>query len=166
MTARAGEPFDTGRAVSDIESALSVPLPDSGPTTDEGEPVTGEWTSTRGRGLLLFPLWESEALTGVYGREWNAAEEAAEANLTALITELDARWGPHRRVTMGEPLLPRPAPEPFRTLLAKDCNGDLAVWGPLTVPEPRWAAVSLNQCDGDAPMILTALISDRPLTLM
>ncbi|MFI8087197.1 hypothetical protein ACIF9R_02635 [Streptomyces sp. NPDC086080] len=166
MTARAGESFDTNRAVSDIETALSVPLPDSGPTTDEGEPVTGEWTSTRGAGFLLFPLWESEALTGVYGPEWNEAEARAEANLTALVAELDTRWGPHRRVPLGGPALRRPAAEPFAALLARDCNGDLAVWGPLPGPVRRWVAVSLNQSDGDAPMILTALISDRPITLM
>ncbi|MBT3151554.1 hypothetical protein HTV45_11775 [Streptomyces sp. CHD11] len=166
MTARAGEPFDTGRAVSDIASALSAPLPDSGPTTDEGEPVTGEWTSTRGKGLLLFPLWESEALTGVYGREWTDAEERAEANLAALTAELDARWGPHRRVPLGGPTFRRPDAEPFRTLLARDCNGDLAVWEAASEPVRRWVAVSLNQSDGDAPMILIALISDRPVPPM
>lgn len=164
MTARAGEPFDRQRALSGIESALSAPLPDSGPTANEGEPVTGEWVSTRGEGFLLFPLWESETLTGVYGREWNDAETAAEANLAALVTALDARWGPHRTLTMGEPLLRRPDGEPFRTLVAKDCNGDLTLWGPLPGPAPRWVAVSLNQSDGDAPLILTALVTDRPLT--
>ncbi|KES03858.1 hypothetical protein BU52_28200 [Streptomyces toyocaensis] len=163
MTARAGEPFDTGRAVSDIEAALSVPLPDSGPAADEGEPGTGEWRSTRGEGFLLLPLWESEALTGVYGRAWNDAEARAQAHLAALVAELDRRWGPHRTVTMGPALLRRPGVEPFRTLVAKDCNGDLALWGPVPAPDGRLAAVSLNQSDGDAPLILTALVMDRPL---
>ncbi|MGP3984228.1 hypothetical protein [Streptomyces sp. KR80] len=49
MTARAGEAFETGRAVSDVEALLAEPVPAAGPTVDEGEPVTGEWTVTRGR---------------------------------------------------------------------------------------------------------------------
>ncbi|MEV5931649.1 hypothetical protein ACIQCD_21965 [Streptomyces sp. NPDC093250] len=164
MTARTGEPFDMDQAVSAVEAALSASLPGSGPTGDEGEPDTGAWTSTRGEGFLLFPLWESAALTGVYGREWNDAEATAEAHLATVVRELDHRWGPHRTVTMGPALLGRPAGEPFRTLVAKDCNGDLSVWGPVpAAPGARWAAVSLNQSDGDAPMILTALITDRPL---
>jgi hypothetical protein len=27
----------------------------------------------------------------------------------------------------------------------------------------RWVGVSLNQCDGDAPMILVAVVTDRPV---
>ncbi|MET9367015.1 hypothetical protein ABZY00_04065 [Streptomyces griseoflavus] len=161
MTARAGEPYDTRRAVSAIESALTAPLP--GPAADEGEPVTGEWAATRGEGFLLFPLWESEPLTGVYERAWTDAETAAEANLTALVTELDTRWGPHRTLPLLGPEARPPGAEPFRTLLAKDCNGDLALWGPLPGPAPRWAAVSLNHSDGDAPLTLTALVTDHPL---
>ncbi|EFE67373.1 predicted protein [Streptomyces viridosporus ATCC 14672] len=172
MTARAGEPFDTNRAASGIEAALSAPVPTAGPTADEGEPATGEWTVTRGEGFLLLPLWESEALTGVYGARWNDAEAAAEANLAALVAELDRRWGPHRTLSMRVPLhrgrTGEPLPEPFRTLAARDCYGDLAVWGPVRPggppAAPRWLALSLNQSDGDAPMIMTALISDRPLT--
>lgn len=38
--------------------------------------------------------------------------------------------------------------------------GDLAVWGPV---DGRWVAVSLDQCDGDAPMILVAVVADRPI---
>jgi len=166
VTARAGEPFDTGRVVAAVEAALSdARLPDAGPVADEGEPETGEWRATRGEGFLLFPLWESAPLTGVYGREWTDAEATAEEHLAAVVRELDRRWGPHRTVTMGPDLLrARPAAEPFRTLLAKDCNGDLALWGPVpAAPGDRWAAVSLNQSDGDAPMTLTALITDRPL---
>ncbi|BFO14946.1 hypothetical protein SHKM778_13340 [Streptomyces sp. KM77-8] len=96
----------------------------------------------------------------MYGREWNEAEERAELHLMTLAARLDARFGPHRTLVM------RPTgvvhPEPFRTLVAKDCLGDLRLWGPL--PSGRWAALSLNQSDGDAPMILTALVTDRPLT--
>ncbi len=163
MTARAGEPYDTRRAVSAVESALAAPLPGPGPTADVGEPVTGEWLSTGGEGFLLFPLWESEALTGVYDRDWTDAETEAEANLAALVTELDTRWGPHRTLPLLGPESARPAGEPLRTLLAKDCTGDLALWGPLPGPAPRWAAVSLNHSDGDAPLILTALVTDRPV---
>ncbi|MEE2060746.1 hypothetical protein [Rhodococcus artemisiae] len=163
MTARAGEVFDTDRAVSDIEAALLVSLPSSGPTTDEGEPDTGEWTSTRGKGFMLFPLWESKDLVGVYETEWTDAEEMAEGHLTALVAELTHRWGPHRTVTMGPALWNPPTEEPFRSLVANDCLGDLTVWGPVTESNARWVAVSLNQCDGDAPMILTALITDSPI---
>ncbi|WP_309063738.1 hypothetical protein [Streptomyces sp.] len=172
MTARAGAPFDVNRATTDIEAALSAPVPTTGPTVGEGEPATGEWTVTRGEGFLLLPLWESEALTGVYGPEWNDAEAAAEANLAALVAELDRRWGVHRTVSMRVPLhrgrAGEPLPEPFRTLTAKDCYGDLAVWGPVppdaAPTTPRWLALSLNQSDGDAPMIITALISAHPIT--
>ncbi|OSP44968.1 MULTISPECIES: hypothetical protein [unclassified Streptomyces] len=170
MTPPAGAPFDLPSAVSVVETALSSPLPASGPTTDEGEPLTGEWTSTRGEGFLLLPLWRSTPLTGVYGREWSEAEERAESHLAALTSHLDAHWGPHRTLNMRAPLLRRGSdervPEPFRTLSAKDCYGDLALWGPLPtrLPSPRWAALSLNQSDGDAPLILTALITDHPLT--
>lgn len=164
MTARAGEPFSASHAVSALEAALPTALPATGPVTDEGDPLTGEWTATRGEGFLLFPLWESEPLTGVYGREWNDAEATAESHLATLVSTLDARWGPHRTVSMRVPLLRRgsgaPLPEPFRTLSAKDCHGDLTVWA----RPPRWAAVSLNQSDGDAPLILTALITDHPLS--
>lgn len=172
MTARSGEPFDPERAVSAIRAHLATPVPSTGPTADEGEPATGEWAMTRGEGFLLFPLWESEALTGVYGRAWNEAEAAAEAHLAALTAELDRRWGTHRTVPPRIPLFRgrRGAhlPEPFRTLSAKDCHGDLTVWGPIPAEDPktatRWIAVSLNQSDGDAPMIITALISARPIT--
>ncbi|MFI5570692.1 hypothetical protein ACIA6T_25795 [Streptomyces sp. NPDC051740] len=166
MTPHADAPFDLPSAVSAIETALSSPLPAYGPTTDEGEPPTGEWTSTRGEGFLLFPLWRSAPLTGVYGREWNEAEARAESHLAALTSHLDAHWGPHRTLNMRAPLLRRGSderfPEPFHTLSAKDCYGDLTLWGPL--PPTRWAALSLNQSDGDAPLILTALITDHPLT--
>ncbi|MFD7703218.1 hypothetical protein [Streptomyces caelestis] len=153
MTVRAGAPFDLPSAVSALEAALSSPLPASGPTTDRGDPLTGEWASTHGEGFVLLPLWESDPLTGVYGREWNEAEARAESHLTELATSLDTRWGPHRTLTMRALLLRRGSgerfPEPFRTLSAKACYGDLKLWGPL--PSTRWAALSLNQSDGDAP---------------
>ncbi|GHH90092.1 hypothetical protein [Streptomyces capillispiralis] len=167
MTTRSGAPFDTGRAVSALRARLTTPLPPAGPAADEDDPATGEWALTRGDGFLLFPLWEGEPLTGVYGPAWNEAETAAEAHLRALTAELDRHWGPHRTVPLPVPPLrarPEGFPEPFRTLAAKDCYGDLTVWGPLPGAPERWAAVSLNQSDGDAPLLLTALISARPLT--
>ncbi|MEV4654397.1 hypothetical protein [Micromonospora sp. NPDC049301] len=167
MTSRAGETFATDRTVSDIEALLAADLPTGGATVSEGDPATGEWTVTRGEGFRFGPLWESEALTGVYGREWNEAEEAAAENLALVVRELDSRWGPHRRVSMRVPLFRDQAGEPmpamFQALCDMDCYGDLAVWGPLTVGG-RWIGVSVSQCDGDAPMILTAVVSDRPIT--
>ncbi|MGW3606912.1 hypothetical protein [Micromonospora sp. NPDC005161] len=166
MTSRAGEAFETDRAVSDIEVLLAADLPTGGATVSEGDPVTGEWTATRGEGFHISPLWESDDLVGVYGTEWNKAEEAAAENLALVVRDLDSRWGPHRRVSMRVPLFRNQAGEPmpamFQALCDVDCYGDLAVWGPLTV-SGRWIAVSVNQCDGDAPMILTAVVSDRPI---
>ncbi|MFJ9212425.1 hypothetical protein [Streptomyces sp. NPDC102264] len=171
MTARAGEVFETGRAVSDVEALLVAPVPTAGPTTDgtevEGDPATGEWTATSGAGFRIVPLWESGDLVGVYGPEWNEAEEAAEEQLARLVAELDRRWGAHRRVSMRVPLFRKQAGEPmpalFQALCDADCYGDLTVWGPLSA-DPRWIAVSVNQSDGDAPMIMTAAVSDRPIT--
>ncbi|MFI9821677.1 hypothetical protein ACIHFC_14575 [Streptomyces sp. NPDC052013] len=172
MTVLAGEPFDKAKALSALDTALCAPVPASGPTTSEGDPVTGEWAGTRGEGFLLLPLWEGAWLTGVYGEDWTAAEEEAESHLTALTTELDQRWGPHRTVSMRVPLFRHhtgaPLPEPFRTLAAMDCYGDLRVWGPVHPPRlrdtpHRWLSLSLNQSDGDAPMTLTGLITTHPI---
>ncbi|WP_051767258.1 hypothetical protein [Streptomyces sp. NRRL S-37] len=57
-------------------------------------------------------------------------------------------------------------PEPFHTLSAKDCYGDLTLWGPLppTLPSPPLGRPLPQQSDGDAPLILTVLITDHPLT--
>ncbi|MET7705949.1 hypothetical protein [Micromonospora sp. NPDC005413] len=166
MTVRAGEAFETRRAVSDIESMLAAALPTQGAPVTEGDPTTGEWTGTRGEGFRITPLWESEDLTGVYEAEWNRAEEAAEANLALVVRELDHRWGPHRQVSMRVPLFRdqagQPMPTLFQSLCDMDCYGDLTVWGP-TAAEGRWIAVSVNQCDGDAPMIMTAVVSHLPI---
>lgn len=164
MTARAGRPFDAAEVLSVIDEYLAEPLPAAGPTFDEGEPTSGEWTATFGEGFLLVPLWEGEPLTGVYGPEWNAAEDRASGHLVDLTRELDTRWGPHGTVAMHVAMFRKKAgealPEPFRTLAAKDCYGDLSVWGPVPSPaKARWVALSLNQSDGDAPMIMTALIT-------
>jgi hypothetical protein len=157
--------------VSDIEALLAEPVPAAGPTVSEGEPDTGEWTVTRGEGFLIIPLWESESLTGVYEPEWNEVEETAEGYLADLVQELYRRWGSHRKVAMHVPLFRKQADEPmpplFQALCDKDLLGDLAVWGPVAAgPDAgaRWVAVSINQCDGDAPMIMTVVVSDRPIT--
>ncbi|MEO3773340.1 hypothetical protein [Micromonospora sp. B9E7] len=167
MTARAGQAFDTGRTVSDIESLLAAELPTAGDPVSEGDPATGEWTGTRGAGFRIIPLWEGDDLTGVYGTEWNEAEEAAMANLALVVGEVDRRWGPHRTVSMHVPLFRKQAgtamPALFQSLSDMDCYGDLTVWGP-TAAEGRWVAVSVNQCDGDAPMIMTAVVSQFAIT--
>ncbi|WFE49384.1 hypothetical protein [Micromonospora sp. WMMD1155] len=167
MTARAGQAFDTGRAVSDIESLLAAELPTDGDPVSDGDPATGEWTGTRGAGFRIVPIWEGDDLTGVYGTDWTEAEDAAMANLALVEGELDRRWGSHRRVSMRVPLFRKqagtPMPALFQSLSDMDCYGDLMVWGP-TATEGRWVAVSVNQCDGDAPMIMTAVVSRFAIT--
>ncbi|WP_327043125.1 hypothetical protein OG400_16025 [Micromonospora ureilytica] len=102
----------------------------------------------------------------MYGAEWNQAEDAAEANLALVAAELDRRWGAHRKVSMRVPLFRDQAGEPmpalFQSLCDLDCYGDLTIWGP-TVTEGRWIAISVNQSDGDAPMIMTVVVSQLPI---
>lgn len=182
MTSRGGETFGIARAVSEIDELLTRPLPEAGPTAYEWLPVTQEWTLIKGRGFLTAPLWESDSFTGLYGSEWDEASEAGEGNLAALADALDHRWGPHRQVGMRVPLMRKIANEPmpllFRTLCDNDLLGDLSVWGPSAgtgtgagpgperAPEggQRWVGVSVSQCDGGAPMVLTATVTDQPLT--
>lgn len=175
MTARAGEAFELPRAVAEAEQLLAAPVPPGGPTTGQGDPATGEWTATEGAGFRVVPLWEGDPLTGVYAPEWNDAEEAADAHLAALAEELDHRWGPHTTVRLHVPLLRWQAgggksEEPlFQALFAEDLYGDLTVWGPVGAAGPggvgdRWFAVTVGHSDGDAPLVLAALVSDRPLT--
>ncbi|MFD3796929.1 hypothetical protein [Streptomyces californicus] len=173
MTSRAGEPFDLERAAAEAAGLLAAPVPADGPTTAEGDPVTGEWTATRGEGFLLVPLWEGDPLTGVYAPAWNDAEEAAEARAADLARELDRRWGPHTTVRLHGPLRrwqgDRTLVEPlFQALFGADLYGDLAVWGPVGAAGPggsgdRWFAVTVGHSDGDAPFVLAALVSDRPI---
>ncbi|MEE1770447.1 hypothetical protein PUR34_20490 [Streptomyces sp. JV185] len=147
-----------------MEALLAGPVPAEGPTVDEGEPDTGEWSATEGGGFRIVPRWESDGLVGVYEREWEEAEEAASGHLAALVGELDSRWGAHRTAGMRVPvfrdLAGEPLPPLYRALCDQDCPGDLAVWGPV---DGRWVAVSLDQCDGGAPMILVAVVADRPI---
>ncbi|GLZ58504.1 hypothetical protein [Micromonospora sp. NBRC 107095] len=166
VTAKAGQAFDTGRAVSDVESLLAAELPTDGEPVSEGDPATGEWTGTRGAGFRIIPIWEGDDLTGVYGTDWTDAEEAATAKLALVVGELDRRWGPHRRVSMHVPLFRKqagtPMPALFQSLSDMDCYGDLTVWGPIAA-DGRWVAVSVNQCDGDAPMIMIAVVSESAI---
>jgi hypothetical protein len=171
VTARAGEPFDLSKTVSEMKSLATAPVPPTGPTVDEGEPGTGEWTRTGGEGFVIVPLWESAPHTGLYAPEWNDIEESAQRQLTSLIRELDLDWGPHHRVGMRVPLFRDLASEPmpplFKALCDADCYGDLMVWGPLpveTADGPRWVGVSLNQSDGDAPTVMTGVVSHQPIT--
>ncbi|MFF8917065.1 hypothetical protein ACF08M_28050 [Streptomyces sp. NPDC015032] len=167
MSSRAGEPFTTARALADIEELLAGPVPATGPTAAEGDPETGEWTATGGEGFRVIPLWEGDPLTGVYAPEWNDAEEAAGAHLAALVGELDHRWGPHRAVPLHLPLLRRQEGAPveplFGALFDQDLPGELSVWGPVGATG-RWVGVSVGHSDGDAPLVLAALVSDRPVT--
>ncbi|WP_393063718.1 hypothetical protein [Streptomyces sp. LN549] len=177
MSARAGETFDVARAVADIEALLAAPLPAAGPTVAEGEPGTGEWTVTAGEGFRIAPLWEGYAPDEVDGTEWDDAEEAAEAQLASLVEELEGRWGAHQQVAVHVLLLrqedggdakslPRqegePVPPLFAALLDEDCYGDLAVWGPASA-RGRWVGVSVGRSDGDAPWVMAAVVSDRPI---
>lgn len=177
MSTRAGETFDLARAVADIEALLAAPLPAAGPTVAEGDPATGEWAASEGQGFRIIPLWESGALDGLRGSEWDDAEEAAEARLATLVTELEARWGPHHQVAVHVLLVLKDSGvyessvlrkdgqkvEPLLdALLAQDCYGDLAAWGPVSA-QARWVGVSVGHSDGDAPLIMTAVVSDRPI---
>lgn len=142
MTARSGETFELDRAVSDIEALLAGPVPATGPTDSQGDPVTGEWINTSGEGFRILPLWESDSLVGVYAPEWNDADEAARGHLEDLVAELDRRWGAHRKVGMRVPIFRKIADESmpplFQALCDKDCLGDLSVWGPVAAaPAPR-----------------------------
>ncbi|MEW1611052.1 MULTISPECIES: hypothetical protein [unclassified Streptomyces] len=173
MTSRAGEPFVLPRAVAEAEQLLATPVPSAGPTAGQGDPVTGEWTATEGAGFRIVPLWEGAPLTGVHAPEWNAAEDAADGHLAVLAQELDRRWGPHTTVRLHIPLQRwmtggSPVETLFQALFSADLYGDLAVWGPIGAAGPggsgdRWFAVTVGHSDGDAPLVLAALVSDRPV---
>lgn len=167
MTSRAGEEFDAERAAAEVTALLAAPVPAAGPTAAEGDPATGEWTVTVGEGFRIVPLWEGHSLTGVYAPEWNEAVEAAEGHLAVLARALDDHWVPHRPVRLHVALLRWQAGTPveplFEALFTADLYGDLVVWGPLA-PDGRWAALTVGHSDGDAPLVLAALVSDRPIT--
>ncbi|MFE1754569.1 hypothetical protein ACFW88_29170 [Streptomyces anandii] len=170
MTDLLGQPFVLAEALDGVERLLIRPLPPEATVTDDHDPVSGEWAGARGGGFAFVPLWESESLVGVYAPEWNEVEEAAEGHLRALTEELERRWGARRVVGMRVPLFRRVAQEPmppfFQALCDNDLLGDLAVWGPVPGGpdgDDRWVAVSLNQCDGDAPFLLVVAVADHPV---
>lgn len=167
MTSRAGEAFDADRAAAEVEGLLAAPVPAAGPTAAEGDPATGEWTVTVGAGFRIVPLWEGDPLTGVYAPEWDDDEEAAAVHLVSVVQALDSRWGPHRAVRLHGPLSRWQGGSPveplFEALFAEDLYGDLSVWGPVGSGD-RWIALTAGRSDGDAPVVLAALVSDRPLT--
>lgn len=166
-----GTPFEVAEAVAAVDALLGLPVPEDGPTLWEPseEPSKGEgWSGSYGAGFRLKLLWESRAYFGVPGPEWDAAQEEAEAYLSALTSMLEKRWGPHRQVSMRAFLLgevdDESLPPLFAELRAFDLYGELRVWGPVGSPHgPRWVAVSLGQCDEDAPHMMVAAVSDAPV---
>ena len=143
------DPFasDTARAVAEVDSLLAGPVPE----------VETCATAT---------LWEGPWLMGVYDEEWTAASTTAHAHLAAVTDALDRRWGAHRSVGMRVPIFRKvdgtPMPPLFQTLVDSDLLGDLSVWGPVG-DKGRYVGLSLNQCDGDAPMIVAAVVSEHPI---
>jgi hypothetical protein len=59
-------------------------------------------------------------------------------------------------------------PPLFQALCDNDSYGDLTVWGPVPVGgedgADRWVGVSVGHSDGDAPLVMVAVVSDRPIT--
>ncbi|RST05731.1 hypothetical protein E2C00_27355 [Streptomyces sp. WAC05374] len=164
---KTGNPFDVTDTVAAVDALLGAPLPANGPT--QGEPSGAEgWSGSHGAGFRLRLLWESRSYVGVPGPEWDAAQAEAEEYLAALTAALAERWGPHREVSMRAFLLREIDDESvlplFAELRAFDLYGELAVWGPVASPSgPRWVAVSLSQCDGDAPHLMVAAVTDVPI---
>ncbi|WP_020392201.1 hypothetical protein [Kribbella catacumbae] len=167
MTSRAGETFDVDRAAAEVDDLLAAQVPADGPTEAKGDPATGEWTVTVGAGFRIVPLWEGEPLTGLYGAEWNDEADAGDARLASLTKALEARWGPHRTVRLDGPFLRWQGGSPiealFEALFAEDLYGDLNVWGPVD-STGRCVAATVGHSDGDAPLVLAALVTDRPIT--
>jgi hypothetical protein len=167
MTSRVGETFDADRAAAEVDALLTAQVPAEGPTAAAGDPDTGEWTFTVGAGFRIVPLWEGEALTGLYDAEWNEAADIGTANLASLTKALEARWGPHRRIRLDGPLMRwqggSPVEDLYAALFAEDLYGDLNVWGPVG-STGRFVAAIVGHSDGDAPLVLAALVTDHPIT--
>ncbi len=142
---------------------LVTDVPAAGLTTAEGDPATGEWTGTTGAGFRIVPLWEGESLTGLYDAAWEAAEGIGTTHLTRLTEVLSAQWGPHQRITLDGPLLQwhqsQPVHSLFQALFSQDLYGELHVW-PV---DNRWIAITVGHSDGDAPLVLAALVSTEPI---
>ncbi|TWD81565.1 hypothetical protein FB561_2681 [Kribbella amoyensis] len=164
MSSRAGETFDAARAGAEVRELLEADVPADGPASADGDPVTGEWTVTTGPGFRIVPLWEGEGLTGVYGNEWTDAADTATGYLEALGKTLETGWGPYRKITIDGALIrwqmDQPVDPLFDALFSVDLYGDLHVWQPR--PD-RWVAATVGHSDGDAPLVLAALVTDRPI---
>ncbi|OIJ85424.1 hypothetical protein [Streptomyces colonosanans] len=170
MTRQYGDAFDRGRAVAGIEALLATPLPTTGPTLREDDPSTEEWGQDIGEGFVLAPLWESRDLLGVYGEEWGEQVAGAELKALDVAAELTGRWGTPRKVPMHVAMFRDQADEPMppvhQALCDADNYGDLTVWGPVPAgPDgaDRWVGISVGHCDGDAPLVLMAVVSDREI---
>jgi len=163
LTVRAGEPFDASRAGAEVTELLVADVPAAGPTTAEGDPATGEWTGTTGAGFRIVPLWEGESLTGLYDAAWAAAEGIGTTHLTHLAEVLSAHWGPHHVITLDGPLLSWHQSQPvhplFEALFRQDLYSELHVWHVGT----RWIALTVGHSDGDAPLVLAAVVSTEEI---
>ncbi|MHC3393547.1 hypothetical protein ACLQ2E_29425 [Streptomyces lavendulocolor] len=158
-------------ALDAVDTLLDGALPASGPVQREPSP-DGGWGGSHGAGFRLEPLWEG-ACHGDPEGERDAGQEETGERLAALTSALEDRWGPHREVSLralpsGEggdgPVLPL-----LEELRSVDGDGPgprgaLLVWGPVVTPHgPRWVAVSTAPCDGDAPPMTVAAVSDVPI---
>ncbi|MGW1883986.1 hypothetical protein [Streptomyces sp. NPDC001970] len=160
-------PFSLPGAVAAIDDLLAGPVPVDGPTHREADDETG-WTGSHGPGFRLAPLWESRSYFGVPGTEWDAAQEESEEYLLSLSVELGKRWGPHHEISFRAYLMGEVPEESIDPLIAQIIElalyGELYVWGPLDTPHgPRWVAISVSQCDGDAPHIMLGAVSSVPV---
>ncbi|MEV6282890.1 hypothetical protein [Kribbella sp. NPDC051770] len=166
MSSRAGETFDPTRAATEVLALADAPVPEAGPTTGEGDPATGEWTATTGAGFRIVPLWEGEGLTGLYDTAWSDATDTGVQHLAVLTKTLETHWGPHHVIQLHGPLLrwqmDQPVEPLFAALFSQDLYGDLHVWGPL--PSGRWLATTVGHSDGDAPLVMAALVTTQPIT--
>ncbi|MGW7361842.1 hypothetical protein ACWGI8_00070 [Streptomyces sp. NPDC054841] len=163
-----GSPFSLAAAVAAIDALLAGPIPEDGPTEWEPGGDDEGWTGSSGAGFRLVPLWESRGYFGVPGPEWDAAQEESEEYLVSLAVELGKRWGPHREVSMRAYLMDEVPEEEVPPLIAEICAfdlyGDLYVWGPVDTPRgQRWVAISVSQCDEDAPHIMLGAVSTDPV---
>ncbi|OII63863.1 hypothetical protein BJP40_22595 [Streptomyces sp. CC53] len=162
--------FDRDRAVADIEVLLARPVPADGPTESEYDPLSGERTGTAGEGFVLARLWASRWLDDVSVDEWHAEVAGGDLKALDLTAELTRRWGPARQIAMHPAMFRHQAGEPlppvFQALCDADDFGDLTVWGPVPAGPAgaeRWVGISVGHGDDKAPLVLTAVVTDRDI---
>ncbi|MFF8830351.1 hypothetical protein [Streptomyces sp. NPDC015131] len=177
-----GTPFDARQAARAVETLLGESVPATGPAQWEpsGDGDGEGWSGSHGAGFRLARLWESRphdsraqdsrAHARVPGDPGpDAAREEAAAHLADLSSALESRYGPPRTVDLRT--LPAaqdgddpPAPPLLAELDAFGLHEALLVWGPVPSPHgPRWVAVSVGQCDADAPHLMVVALSDVPI---